>query len=341
MNETLKKVIVITSVILISLFALLLALYAFMWAYRASVYSECLRDRKYVCNIPGLNNNFVPQGIGYSSENDLYVMTGYNGKHTTMMYVVKNNKAKQVKLAGENNNELEGHGGGCTVIKNYVYVTGNNSLHVYNLTDLINVNDNMVSPLKTLNIACGAAFCFTDESNLYVGEFYRKGNYETDLSHYYLTPNGEQNKAIICCYPLNKDGLIAQLNVTDGIYPEYAISILGLVQGFAKTGDTYILSRSYALTNSTIEYYNAPLNSGENVTLSIKNNPNQESKNVPLLYLDSTLKYKTLTLPSFSEDLTIVNNRVVVTNEAACNKYFIGKLFGAHKVYSFPIYDNN
>ncbi|MDE7300804.1 MAG: hypothetical protein K2N47_01400 [Clostridia bacterium] len=181
-----------------------------------------------------------------------------------------------------------------------------------------------------------AAYVFNDGEHLYVGEFYRAGNYETDEAHHFTTPNGDNNKAIVSRYALDGEGRLA----ADGVqpYPDMVISVTGLVQGFAVHNGTYMLSRSYGLRNSDLEYHTAPKDSGETITPKFKKNADAEERAVPLYYLDNTTKFKSLVLPSFSEDLTIANDRVVVTNEASANKYIIGKLFGAHKVYSFPVY---
>ncbi|MDE5592469.1 MAG: hypothetical protein K2I75_00890, partial [Clostridiales bacterium] len=87
-----------------------------------------------------------------------------------------------------------------------------------------------------------------------------------------------------------------------------------------------------------LQYHTLPAQSSAQITVSFKKNEAAEKKQVPLYYLDGKTLFKTLTLPSFSEDITIVNDRVVVTNEASANKYFIGKLFNAAKVYSYPLY---
>ena len=189
---------------------------------------------------------------------------------------------------------------------------------------------------RVFHVDNNAAYCYSDGTYLYVGEFYRAGNYETDKSHYYTTPHGDANKAIVSAYKLDSDGLMAPQGVQP--YPEYSISVTGLVQGFATENGTFVLSRSYGLANSALEYHSAPKESGKTITVQFKKNPDAEKKEIPLYYLDTTTLYKSLTLPSFSEDVTIVDGRVAVTNEASANKYFVGKLFGAHKVYSYPLY---
>lgn len=334
MNTKAKKALKITGIVLGSIVGALLLLYAVLWIISGVAYKECREYREYVCRIPALGDGFTPQGIGYSAETKTYIMSGYNGD-ATELYLVKSDNAKRVNITGIDGKALKGHGGGATCTKDYVYVAGEYALYTYSLQSLISAagTSKKVEPLAVKNVDNRAAFCFSDETRLFVGEFYRKGNYETDKAHHYKTPNGRQNRAIVSCYPLDGDGAIAS------VYPDYAISVTDLVQGFAVSGDTYMLSRSYGLKNTKLEYYKTPQREdGATVTLSFKNDDGIEPKQVPLYYLDDKAIKKTLTLPAFGEDLTVVGDRVVTTNEAACNKYFIGKLFGANKVYSYPIF---
>jgi hypothetical protein len=60
-------------------------------------------------------------------------------------------------------------------------------------------------------------------------------------------------------------------------------------------------------------------------------------KEVPLYYLDSSNHLKTVNMPAFSEGLDIVGDRVIISFESACNKYFFGKFFFATDVASYPV----
>lgn len=338
MNTAAKKALKITGIVIGSIVGLLLLLYAVLWIVRAAVYGESTSARETVCKIPDLGKDFVPQGIGHSEETDTYIMTGYHGKNDqTMMYLVKDGSPRRVRLNDDEGGVLIGHGGGVTCTKDYVYIANSNKLWVYSLTALIDgaESGDAVSPLGIKPVDNTAAFVFSDSTRLFVGEFYRAGNYETDEAHHVTTPSGEINRAIVSCYPLDESGAIT------ADYPDYAISVTGLVQGFAVKDGTYMLSRSYGLTNSSLEYYTAPLDNGDAVEISFKHADELGTKTIPLYILDQSCKFKTLTLPSFSEDLAVVNGRVIVTTEAACNKYIIGKLFGANKVYSYPIYEKD
>ena len=336
MNKTAKKTLIIIGIVLASIIGLFLLLYFILFLIGVCSYGEARDERKYVCAIPEINSGWAPQGITYTGED--YILTGYDSDDSTVMYIVSGSKYKRVKLAGEDGKTLKGHAGGVTCTKNYVYIANDNVLHVFALDELKAADSKTTVKVKAvIPVDNRAAYCYSDDNNIYVGEFYRAGNYETEKSHYYKTPDGSTNKAIVSCYHLDGDGLM--VNADAQPYPEYCISITGLVQGFATNGETFILSRSYGLKNSELEYHSEPKYAGDMIEVKFKANKEAESKEVPIYYLNSATKIKTLILPAFSEDVTIVGDRVVVTNEASANKYFVGKLFGADKVYSYPIYN--
>lgn len=327
-----NRVIKIIAIILASIMGTLLALYGALWVVRGVLYGESMSLRKYVCTVPEIHSGYAPQGIGYSEEEDLYLMTGYDGNNESVLYVVKNDVSRRVYLANEKGDALIGHAGGITCTKDYVYIANGAFLHVYSLKSLLAAKGTeRVTPIAKHAVDNNAAFCFSDSERLFVGEFYRAGNYETDRAHYFTTPAGDENKAIVSCYALDEQGALAD------VYPEYSISVTGLVQGFATKGDTFILSRSYGLSDSKLEYYTGLKSAERTIEATFKKDESISPKEVPLYYLDSSNLTKTLTLPSFSEDLTIVGDKVVVTNESACNKYIVGKLFGGDKVYAYPI----
>lgn len=329
-----KKVGRIILTVLGAIVALILLLYGVLWIVRSAMYSESMKLRQYVCDVPEVNSGYAPQGITYAKTadgKDVFLMTGYDGNDKTVLYVSENNVPRRVRVLDKYGNDLSGHAGGIACTKDYVYIANGGYLHVYSLYEIVNATDAPVELKLDIPVCTNAAFVFSDDNSLYVGEFYRPGNYETDPSHHYTTPNGDENKAIVACYDLNLLGLVS------GIYPKYCISVTGLVQGFAVKDGVYMLSRSWGLSNSSLEYYSEIKSSGTTIKISATDNPLGIGVDIPLYYLDSSNLTKTVTLPAFSEDLTIFNDRVVVTNESACNKYFVGKLFGGWKVYSYPI----
>ena len=111
----------------------------------------------------------------------------------------------------------------------------------------------------------------TSTERLYVGEFYRAGNYETPSNHHVTLPDGSVNRAFMYEYNVSSsteygltvissnDKLNKQVPKVQKIY-----SIPERIQGVARvsgsneytSGDVLILSQSYGLVNSEIMLYN-------------------------------------------------------------------------------------
>ena len=135
---------------------------------------------------------------------------------------------------------------------------------------------------------CNAAFLFyyddsrytdVEYDRLYVGEFYRKGNYETDATHRLKTPAGYKNTALMYEYNIDKSpdnpyGLkrIVAANKNDPAITEEnnvpliqkIYSLPEKIQGIAFSGRTgystsdgiLVLSQSYGLSNSHLLCFN-------------------------------------------------------------------------------------
>lgn len=344
MNKPLRITLSIILLIVSTFIGLFLNIYLFMAIYRPAAYGKSMKLREFVCDIPELSSGYAPQGIGYSAEKDMYIATGYAKDNESVLYLIKDNVPTRVYIADKDGKVIKGHAGGITCAKDFVYMANGSELQIFSLDSLTRASGaERIKAIGTKAVTNTAAYVSTDSlgENLFVGEFYRAGNYETDKRHYYTTPSGSENKAIMSCYTLNADGSIL------GEEPKYAVSVPGLVQGATvyvnpldRSISKFFLSRSYALVDSKLEYYDGITYTGQNITLDFPAAPELGEVSVALYYLDNGKggnMTKSLTLPAFSEDLTMVNNRVVVTNENACNKYIVGKFFGGGKVYSYPI----
>ena len=334
MNKTAKKAIKISAIVLSSIVGAFLLLYAILAIIGGASYVEARKVREYACVIP-VSDSLAPQGLTYSETHKSYIVTGYDKNHNALLYTVSGKKYKKVTLYGLDGKLLAGHAGGVTLTKDRLYIANDNALVLFSAEEIFGGSGKATAQM-VIPVDNQAAYCYSDDEYMYVGEFYRKGNYETAEHHHYETPKGEKNMAIVSCYKLDESGLLEDADTQP--YPLYSISLPGLVQGFAYYNGSYILSRSYGLANSHLDYHSERGDCGIAIPVKFKLNKDAEEREVPLYYLDSSTLAKSLTLPSFSEDVTIVNERVAVCNEASADRYFVGKLFGANKVYTYPIY---
>lgn len=296
------------------------------------MYSDYYKDREKVSSIPALNDGFVPQGLDYDAETDTFIHSGYNGEYIEI-YFVQGDDVKKLIPVDENGDRVLGHAGGVARVGKYLYVSDNAKekegelglLRIYDFDALQQAKDgDEIRVVSSFSVDTAGSFCFSDDRYLYVGEFYRPVDYETKASHYFTTPAGDENKAILSAYPLNEDGSL------NGEYPTFSVSIPAQVQGFAVTAEGKVaISTSWGLNASHLEIHSEMKDSGTTIGVS--------GKDVPLYYIDSSTRLKDVTMPAFSEGLAIKDGKIVISFESACNKYVIGKLFFATKVVSFPV----
>ena len=331
-----KKRFKILGILILIIFALFLLTLAGLHLAKYFMYPEYYSHCETVSSLPALNGGFVPQGLGYDAASNTYLHSGYNSKSGAVeLYLTTNDETKRIYpiYYGEYA-PASGHGGGIAVAGDYVYVADNvregngrfGEVNIFRFSDLQNAKDgDQVKAIGSIAPNNSASFCFTDGSFLYVGEFYRAGAYETVESHRFTTPAGDQNNAILTAYALNTDGSLIVKT------PVFCISITDQVQGFAiSKGGKIVLSRSWGLNPSTLSIYDGWLDVGATITV--------DDRAVPLYYLDSSTHQKDIVLPAFSEGLAIGNNgKLLISFESACNKYFVGKLFFANKVVSYPV----
>ena len=325
MKSVWKKIGRIAGIAIASVLALVLLVYAGLWVARLIVYNDYVCNKETVCKIPALGDGFVPQGLT-DIDGETYILTGYMGEtHELAIYLANDKSEKELIPVDKDGKRISGHGGGAARAGDLVYIANEaGEVLIFRLSDLLSTpNGGKVKPASSFKSLTNASFCFADGNHLYVGEFYRPVDYETKPEHAYVTPAGDSHHAWVCRYPLDDKGAIITTT------PDQVISVTDQVQGFAVKGDVYMLSRSWGVSSSKLDCYMGLTDSGTKVTIG--------TVEVPLFYLDSTNHQKTVNMPAFSEDLTVVGDRVVISFESACNKYVIGKFFFANKLVSYPI----
>ena len=297
------------------------------------LYPDYYLQGEQVSGIPALWQGFVPQGLAYDAKNDTYIHSGYNGAKAEL-YLVTGKTTKAIVLLTPEGEQAKGHAGGVAVAGDYLYISDNHAegdgkvgyLRIYRYADILSAKDGAsVKAIGQFTVDTSASFCFADGNYIYVGEFYRAESYETKKDHYFTTPAGDENKAILSAFLLNADG-----SIDAEAKPAFSVSITSQVQGFAVTPDGKVmLSRSWGLNPSYMEFLKGWKDSGKTI--------NTMGVDVPLYYLDSSTRTENIKMPAFSEGLALVDDKVVVSFESACNKYIVGKFFFANKVIAFPI----
>lgn len=284
--------------------------------------------------IPAIGKGFVPQGFCYDGEKQVFLVSGYSSKDKpSSIHVVDRASGKTLKaveLLNEDGSPNKGHAGGIAQFKDWVYVAGSSDccLYVYSYSE-ISGEAKQVKPIGEFSLKTSdnnyvkASFVSAMDGKLVVGEFYREPNYKTLDSHKITSKNGEKFGGLAVEFMLNEKyeyGIVPN--------PMRAYALPDEVQGIHFSGDTIYLSVSYGLKHSYVyEYSTSLLEKAEPIELLTH-------KNLELNILNQGARINSYKLMPMSEEITVVDGKLYVMSEFACNKYFIGKLTGAKWCYA-------
>ena len=286
-------------------------------------YFEYFRHSESEFIIPGLNDNWVPQGFDYIEESDTYLMCGYMSDGSASRVYVRTGveDGYYVNLLYADGTHYLKHAGGICHNGEFVYIAGDDGVDVFRLSDILNGRD----ARKQGKIVLGhdMAYCSFYNGYLLAGNFYHPETYETPAHHRITTPAGDANTSLITIFKANED---AELGIDPT--PVAAISAPEKVQGICFPSETEIvLSTSYSIGSSHLYYHRIDTAQRGEVEVC--------GTAVPLLYLDSSTLTDTVTLPPMSEELVYRDGRVYILCESACNKYIYGKFLRGYQVYSY------
>lgn len=280
--------------------------------------------------IPDIDKGFIPQGIAFNKENNMYLLTGYmgNGSASPIYLIDADSKSvKKVLMYTPENKPFKGHAGGLSVIGNEVYVAGSTDycMYVFSLDDLLNAENNSTLSYKNIvslkNDDDFLRVSFTSENNgiLFAGEFHKSPIFYTHESHEISTGDGVQN-AYLFGFKVNE-------NTAE---PAIVYSIPDKVQGACFHDNKVYLSISHGAAPAEIcEYDLKKIESSQTHTVL--------GKEIPLYVLDDSNVSHKYKIPPMSEEIIFVNDDLVTLHECASNRYIFGKFISAKKTYSINL----
>ncbi len=284
--------------------------------------------------IPGLKEDFVPQGLEYDKENELFIFSGYMSDHSASpVYLTdKDGKVlKKVTLYNLDGSDYTGHGGGIAINGDYMYLAGgkSNCIFVYSYLELLNAeNDDKLSCLGSISTEKSDtdyienAFVTVYDGKLITGEFYREESYPTLDSHKITTKAGDYNQAIAVEYLLDETAPFG-VNPT----PVKAYSMPDQVQGLNFNDGKVYLSTSWGLSFSHILEYDMS-------KLSLEGEITVLGTTLPLYAMDSASLLYDYKIPPMSEETVFVDGKLYLSCESASSKYIFGKFTGGEWFYA-------
>ena len=290
--------------------------------------------------IPGLNSELVAQGLHYDEKNELYLVSAYSsdGDSSTVSLVDKasGELLKTIKLAKLDGSSFKGHAGGVACFDKYVYVAGSGDkcIYVFPYDEMLSAeNGARVASIGSFSLSYSdsdyvkSSFLSVCDGKLITGEFYSEGNYKTLDTHKLTTKGGEYNCAIAVEYSLDPE-----YDFGISPTPDKAYSLPEKVQGIHIENGTIYFSISYGLAFSFIKEYRITDANDEGII-------NLLSYELPLYSFDSQNMSACYKLPPMSEEITVVDGKLIVMCESASTKYLFGRLTGGKWCYATDLSD--
>ena len=283
--------------------------------------------------IPDISNDFVPQGLHYDKENKYFITSGYSSKdEPSTVHVTEKDTGKtiySVELLNEDGTPHEGHAGGVAQYNDWVYVAGSSShcLYVYSYSQILSgVKQVKAIGKYSLEISdtdyLKASFVSVMGNRLVVGEFFNEPSYKTLDSHKTTSSSGEKFGGIALEFALN-----GNLKFGIATRPIRAFALPDKVQGVYFTDNDIYLSTSLGLKSSYVYKHDvAKLETGSNIDVL--------GVSLELKMLTSKSLVSTYKTPPMSEEIAIVDGKLYVMSEFACNKYVLGKFTSAKWCYA-------
>lgn len=324
-HKWLKKCFIIFVVVVIGIPLLLKFVLEFYYRdFYASSFKEFV--------IPDLNHNFVPQGLEYCTDNDVFLISGYmSDTGTVRLYVVNKDRTyRMIKVKIDNDENLISHAGGICINGEYIYIAGcDGKCYVIQAKLVLDGQSDYVTVNGSFNTGNEATFCYVYDKHLFVGEYYHILKYSTNETHHIITPAGDENKALIVSFPLDNS---CTLGVKEE--PVAAYSIPERIQGMCFSDDgRVILSASSIFSGSQLYFYDYIQLSDSEDYIEIQN------ITVPLYYFDSSNILQEKEILPKAEGIIFLNGRLYMLFESASNRFIYGKLINGQFLYSIELYE--
>lgn len=318
----------VTLIILASIIAMLgVAVYIYYFTASYPAFDAiAVKDFK----IPGLETKFVPQGIDYDENTDNFLVSGYmSDGSASRFYVVNKTTKKTVKyftLTVEGK-AYKGHASGVAIDGEFAWVASEGKVYRFNFTDALDLVGKKLEILDSFETKNGADFILTYNNKLIVGEFHDGKKYVAPKSHKVETGTGT-NYALAFIYNINQAEPYGIASTT----PIAGLSLPNKAQGMSFTKDNnIIISTSSSISDSKLLIYENVLEQATTQTLTIN------EVDIPVHVLCKDNKVDSITAPTMSEELVLVENKVYLLFESNCRKYRFFNRTRLNNVYALDI----
>lgn len=278
--------------------------------------------------IPGLYEGFVPQGIFYNEENDIFLISGYYKDKVQPSRVIvvdgEGNFVKSVGCISRKGNKAYGHFGGIAVFKDNVYVATTGVTHVLSLSEIMAAEDDgYVLILEELYTDTTCSYVNVCDGVLYIGEFTDKTADDIrGATNIYTSKWGEKFYSRCNAFVLDENGVYGikadRIDEEGNLTPDFAVTTPFKVQGMTrlKDGSFVFTASANAITNSHVYLFKDVTESEADEIIRVNDT------DVPLYYCESFDKTATYRVPTYLEEITLYKDGTVyIITESAAAPY--------------------
>lgn len=278
--------------------------------------------------IPGLYEGFVPQGIFYNEEKDIFLISGYYKDKVQPSRVIvvdgEGNFVKSVGCISRKGNKAYGHFGGIAVFKDNVYVATTGVTHVLSLSEIMAAEDDgYVLILEELYTDTTCSYVNVCDGVLYIGEFTDKTADDIKgATNIYTSKWGEKFYSRCNAFVLDENGVYGikadRIDEEGNLTPDFAVTTPFKVQGMTrlKDGSFVFTASANAIINSRVHKYKDVTDGEADEIISVN------GVDVPLFYCESIDKTGYYRVPTYLEEITLYKDGTVyIITESAAAPY--------------------
>lgn len=287
-------------------------------------FSDFYSDAQAHFKVPGLDEGFVPQGLHYVSSTGEFLISGYEGnEEKSILYSGGEKGFKKIEVL-KDGGKFFCHTGGISTWGDFAYIAGcDGYCYVLSLSDIFD-NDNTARVIGAFFTGNNADFIGAAQGKLYIGEYYSPIFFPTDSAHHIKTPCEDEHKAIMAAFCLSEESMLGIDPMPKEIY-----SIRDSVQGVCITDDgNIVMSSSNNINGAFLTTYSFSSFKASEASF------NFQGIELPLYFLDSTLKSSSREILPNSEGIVYFADKIYMLFESASYKFVYGKWLGADYIYS-------
>ena len=273
--------------------------------------------------IPGLDEDFVPQGLCFIEELDCFAVSGYSSASgegdeiLSRIYLIEKDTktVKKLLLLSPDGSAFNYHAGGIASNENDLWVASGGSEKkggfAYHITtDVLSdaKSGDKVQFDGRFQTEAKASYMYCDGGMLWIGEFYNKDN-PVNSAHAY-----GKNKAICCGYKLP---VTVDYTSNEKLVPDVVLSIPDQVQGMSITDNgEVVFSTSYGRRNNSVMHIFSDYKSWESDSAEIFN-----TQDIPLYIAENDSRITKITMPTLMEAYDYYNGNLYMIFESGAEKY--------------------